>query len=207
MKFKNIYSFKKGKYIGEIILLKKLKYFRTIKTTILIISVLLASTAIIAHVAAVVPPTAPGTNLDSYVLFATQDLLFKGGGGTLPTGGMIVGGNIGVNNIGGTLRYSTDSIAHMSDDTWAVADDARSGPQTGGTLYWLYANTVNQGWTSNGGATVQEQNPATSTPPDVGQYPWTAPLLTSLPPLPFTPSFQRMAAASDLTLGLSLIHI
>ena len=140
-------------------------------------------------------------NLDSYVLFATQDLLFKGGGGTLPTGGMIVGGNIGVNNVGGTLRYSTDAIAHMSDGTWAVADDARSGTETAGTLYWLYANTVNPGWTTNGGATVLQQNPATSTPPDVGQYPWTAPLLTSLPPLPFTPSYQRMELESDLTLG------
>ncbi len=165
----------------------------------LVLATLLATAT--PTVAAVTPPATPGTDLDSYVLFAVQDLMFKGGGGTLETGGMILGGNIGVNNVGGTLEYSTDAKAIMSDGTWAVADSVTSGPQKGGSLYWLYANTVNTAWKNGDGATVQQKNPATLPSAGVGQYSWTAPLLASLPPLPFTPSYQRMAGAPDLTLG------
>lgn len=155
------------------------------------------------------PPAVPGTDPNTYVLFATQELQFKGGGGTLASGGMIVGGNIGVNNPGGTLMYSTSAVAHMSPGTWAVADNASSGPNSNGSLHWLYANSVNQGWVGGSGATVVDPNPATLSPIGVGQYAWNASggLFASMPTLPFVPSYQRMASANDVLVNGTTVNL
>ena len=134
---------------------------------------------------------APVVNRDinSYVLFAYDQLIFKGG--SLPTWGNIVGGNIGVNNVNGSidfeLVFATSNGARMSDGTQAVADSVRG--DAGGSFYDLFANSVNPSFAS----TIRGSGPLSYTTPIIPTG--------SLPTLPFTPNRALTNGPSDSPAG------
>ncbi len=128
-------------------------------------------------------------NINSYVLFAYDELVFKGG--SLATGtGNIVGGNIGVNYpgtspTGFSLAFGTSGRAVMSDGFQAVADSVRG--DAAGSFYDLYANSLNPSFAS----TIRHLGPVSYGTPIIAT--------PSLPVLPFTPNRSLTNSASDIT--------
>ncbi len=88
---------------------------------------------------------APSTDINSYVLFATQELSVKGANGG--NGGNILGGNIGVNEVGNAsdpdyeLKTGAGDEIYMSAGTHAVANGVSIGD--GSIIGDLFANKVN----------------------------------------------------------------
>ncbi|HVZ94596.1 MAG TPA: hypothetical protein VG797_08800, partial [Phycisphaerales bacterium] len=130
-------------------------------------------------------------DINSYVLFAYDELVFKGGssgGGT----GFINGGNIGVNYAGRSqsafsLEFATSGQAIMSVGSQAVADSVRS--DASGSFFDLYANTLNPSFAG----TIRNSGPTGFSAPIVATG--------SLPTLPFTPGRALTDGASNLTVG------
>src|ERR1043166_4328750 len=91
-------------------------------------------------------------DINSYVLFAYDQLIFKGGNGT--TTGFINGGNIGVNypGLAHTGAFSLDFATgpggnpRMWNFTQALAASVNGGAL--GSFYDLYANTTNNSFAS-----------------------------------------------------------
>ena len=144
-------------------------------------------------------------DINTYVLFAYDQLTWKGG--NLATdSGYIVGGNIGVNYplsqapsnpTSFSMNFGTTYRGIMSPEYQAVADSVRADDAQD-IFYYLFANSTNASF----GATVNNPNPDTLNYPD-GNYPFTTPIIAtaSLPVLPFTPSNTRMASEPDLTVA------
>jgi len=131
-------------------------------------------------------------DIDTYVLFAYQQLLFKGGSSATDSG-HIVGGNIGVNYpglspTGFSLGFATNGQADMADGYQAVADSVRTNLATG-SYYDLFANSLN---TSFAG-TIRNEGPLAFTTPIIATV--------DLPTLPFTPGRASTNTASNLTLS------
>src|SRR3989442_7683972 len=87
----------------------------------------------------------PSRNINTYVLFAYDELVFKGGS-VATDSGHIRGGNIGVNFPGRTsdgysMKYATTGRAIMDVGSQAVADSVRAD-NPAGVFYDLYANSV-----------------------------------------------------------------
>lgn len=130
-------------------------------------------------------------DINSYVLFAYDQLVFKGGD-TNAGWGHIVGGNIGVNYPGMSgldLAFATSGSAIMSDGSQAVADSVRA--DAGGSFYDLYANSLNLSFAAtirHGGTNI------TYTP---------TPIIPTglLPVLPFTPGRALTDTAGSLTVA------
>jgi len=146
-------------------------------------------TLLAAIVAALTATAQVNRNINSYVLFAYDELVFKGG--TMSSGsGFIVGGNIGVNYAGlsptgYSLNFATSNRARMSDGYQAVADSVRGDAD--GSFYDLYANILNPSFASQ----IR----------GVGPIGYTGPIIATglLPVLPFTPNRALTNSAADLT--------
>lgn len=128
-------------------------------------------------------------DINTYVLFAYDELTFKGGSAATNSG-YVVGGNIGVNYpglspSGFSLNFGTSGQAIMSDGYQAVADSVR-GDATG-SFYDLFANSVNPSFAS----TIRGTGPTAFSTPIIATG--------SLPTLPFTPNRALTNNASDLT--------
>ena len=132
-------------------------------------------------------------NINDYVLFAYDQLIFKGGNTNAGFG--FINGNIGVNYPGqahiGTfsLDFATDNFAIMSDGSQAVADSVNGGSR--GSFYDLYANSLNPSFAStirNGGTNSTYSTPIIAT--------------GLLPVLPFTAAHTNLTnTGSDITVG------
>jgi hypothetical protein len=138
-------------------------------------------------------------DINSYALFAYDDLLWKGGQ-VLNSGnwGHIYDGNVGVNNaapgVGSpfNLRFGTDRNGYMSPGSQLVGDAVLNNT-AGSYIDYLFANSVNTGFAT----TPNHPNPATTR----GNYPFTTPIVVSPPSLPFTAyaalaDFQAAAGAN-----------
>ena len=72
-------------------------------------------------------------NLDSYVLFALDELDFKGGNEGTNTRGYVLGGNVGVNQDGNlgdnqaSINVGANGLFVMSDNTQLVGGSIRLG--------------------------------------------------------------------------------
>ncbi|MGH7132902.1 MAG: hypothetical protein ACREJO_13250 [Phycisphaerales bacterium] len=157
-----------------------------------------------AAVAPAFPPPAPppvSRDINSYVLFAYDELVWKGGTPATDSG-RIYGGNIGVNYAdrsptGFALSFGTSARGIMSPGSQAVAHNVRAD-DAADIFYYLYANAVNASF----GATVNNPNPDTVGYPD-GNIPFTGPIIDTpnLPVLPFTPNRALTNGAADLTVN------
>jgi hypothetical protein len=132
-------------------------------------------------------------DINTYVLFAYDELIWKGGHGST---GYINGSNIGVNypGMGITMSFGTSGQGVMSPGSQAAADIVRSDDPAD-VFDTLFANGVNPSF----GATVNNPNPATTH----GNWPYAGPIIATgdLPVFPFTPNRASTNGASDLTLG------
>jgi hypothetical protein len=134
----------------------------------------------------------PSRDINTYVLFAYDELIFKGGSAATDSG-HIRGGNIGVNfpgraSDGFSLKYATAGRAIMDAGTQAAADSVRAdNPE--GVFYDLYANSVSPSFA----ATILGSGP----------LPFATPIIQSadLPVLPFTPNRALTNNANDITIG------
>lgn len=131
------------------------------------------------------PPPEPSRDINSYVLFAFEELNFKGRDGN-PSRGFIRGGNIGVNNPDphgvGHSPYSPvlaigggggGHVVVMDDGTQVVADTVRIGETS--SIWNLFANEVQNSF-----------DPAVVRDPPV--TPFTAPIIAPAD-LPTCPPF------------------
>jgi hypothetical protein len=128
----------------------------------------------------------PSTDINTYVLFANNSLNFAGGErvGT----GNIFGGNVGVNAVAGSSPTAVVGVNfnfHMSDNTSLVADRLQFGSFA--SAYDVYYNKT---YGSRGGTI---RNPPRHT--------FTAPLISSLPALGFTPGRSITDTATDYTIA------
>lgn len=130
-------------------------------------------------------------DINSYVLFAYNELVFKGA--TVASGkGYITGGNIGVNYPGlsqsaYSLEFATSGLAVMSDGYQAVADSVRA--DNTGSFYDLFANSTNPSFA----AAIRGSGPAAFSTPIIAT--------PSLPALGFTPGRAITDNASDIQVG------
>jgi hypothetical protein len=130
-------------------------------------------------------------DINSYVLFAYNELVFKGGSAATNSG-FITGGNIGVNYAGlsqsaFSLEFATSARARMDDGFQAVADSVRG--DAAGSFFDLFANSVNPSFASQirGSGPTAYSGPIVPTP--------------SLPTLGFTPNRALTNSAADLTVN------
>lgn len=152
-------------------------------------SMLLALCVLAASVAnAAEPPRI----IDSYVLFAYDEMILKGATGSSPRG-HIRGGDIGVNYPTANpndfaLSYATSGRVIMDPGSQAVADSVRCS-STDGVFFDLFANRVNASFAATIGGT--------------GPTPFTPPIIqpANLPAFPFTPGRALTDNASDVTIG------
>jgi hypothetical protein len=99
------------------------------------------------------PPTQPGEvsrNINSYVLFAYEELSFKGNGTGTNERGVIAGGHVGVNTVDFTPNNSSVLLSmgggggshevFMSDGSQVVADSARLDADS--KIYDLFVNIL-----------------------------------------------------------------
>jgi len=134
----------------------------------------------------------PSRNINTYVLFAYDQMVLKGASEASGRG-YVRGGNIGVNFAGRSitgvaLAYATSGRVIMDAGTQAVADSVRAD-NPAGVFYDLFANSVG----ANFGATVLGQGPLPFTPPIIAP--------ADLPALPFTPNRALTDNAADLVVG------
>src|SRR6185295_18611089 len=82
-------------------------------------------------------------DINTYVLFAYNELIWKGGS-VATNSGYIMGGNIGVNYPGAgiTLAFGTSGRGIMSAGSQAVADSVRADDAQD-VFYTLFANQTN----------------------------------------------------------------
>lgn len=130
-------------------------------------------------------------DINSYVLFAYNELVFKGGS-VATNSGFITGGNIGVNYAGlsqsaFSLEFATSNRARMDDGFQAVADSVRG--DAAGSFFDLFANSVNPSFASQ----IRGSGPTAYSGPIVPTM--------SLPTLPFTPNRALTNSAADLTVN------
>ncbi len=135
------------------------------------------------------PRASISRDINTYVLFAYDELTFKGGNAATNSG-YIVGGNIGVNYPGTSpsgysLNFATSGRAIMSDGYQAVADSVRG--DAAGSFFDLFANSENPSFAS----TIRGSGPMSFSTPIVAT--------PSLPTLPFTPGRALTDNGSDLT--------
>ena len=121
--------------------MKIVKDFRIISTTILVISILIASTVIV-QVSAPQPPT-PSPDLGTYVIFALNRFSFKGGNEAAGVWGHVLGGNVGVNNDNGDPNDNEVSVGangrfDMSEGTQLTGYQMRLGIEA--TVYDVFRN-------------------------------------------------------------------
>jgi hypothetical protein len=119
--------------------------------------------------------TVPSDDLRTYVLFAQEELAFKGGQGNHGPS-IIDGGNIGVNAAGFIrgndyrLNLCANAQVVMSDDTMVVGDTARLGDSSTPTLECdLFEAFVNTGAPNN--ETPRSGPPLTFQPPVIKSAP------------------------------------
>lgn len=150
-----------------------------------------------------VPPPEPSRDINSYVLFAFDELNFKGRDGN-PSRGFIRGGNVGVNNpdphgighspYGPVLAMGGGGSGHevvMDDGRQVVADTVRIGETS--SVWNLFANEVQ---TSFDPAIIRD-------PP---RTPYTGPIIdpASLPTCPpFTPGVLNITVPKGGSLALA----
>lgn len=148
--------------------------------------------ALIAVAATTASAVEPPRVIDSYVLFAYDEMILKGATGASPRG-HIRGGDIGVNYPTANpnafaLSYATSGRVIMDPGSHAVADSVRCS-NTEGVFHDLFANRVN----SNFAATIN----------GAGPIPFSAPIIqpANLPVFPFTPGRALTDDAADVTVG------
>lgn len=134
----------------------------------------------------------PPRVIDSYVLFAYDEMILKGAVGSSPRG-HIRGGDIGVNYPTANpnafaLSYATFGRVIMDPGSQAVADSVRCS-STEGVFFDLFANRVNPNFT----ATIEGTGPTPFTPPIIQP--------ANLPVFPFTPGRALTDNAADVTVG------
>jgi hypothetical protein len=134
----------------------------------------------------------PPRIIDSYVLFAYDEMILKGATGASPRG-HIRGGDIGVNNPTANpnefaLSFATFGRVIMDPGSQAVADSVRA-TSIEGIFHDLFANRVNASF----GAIIN----------GIGPEPFTTPIIddANLPVFPFTPGRALTDGASDVTVG------
>jgi len=123
----------------------------------------------------------PSTDINTYVLFAYSSLQFQGGQNA--SWGNIYGGNVGVNAVAGsspTCDVGTSDRFYMSDNTCLVADRLRFGSSA--SAYNIYYNKTYGAF----GGTIRHASSG-----------FTAPLISNLPSLGFTPGRAATASATD----------
>lgn len=131
-------------------------------------------------------------NINSYVLFAYDELIWKGGNAATNSG-YIVGGNIGVNYAGNSptgyaLAFATSGRGIMSDGYQAVAENTRG--DAAGSFFDLYTNALNPSFAS----TIRGAGPIGYSGPIIAT--------ANLPVLPFTPNRALTNSASDVTVAV-----
>jgi hypothetical protein len=101
--------------------------------------------AVIATIPHVAAQTTPSTDLGTYVLFATDELGFKGGNDGAGLTGYVLGGNVGVNNAGASMSVGLNARFVMSSGTQLVGDSIRLGELA--TVYDVFTNEqLGIGW-------------------------------------------------------------
>ncbi len=134
----------------------------------------------------------PPRIIDSYVLFAYDEMILKGATGASPRG-HIRGGDIGVNYpttnpTDFSLSYATSGRVIMDPGSQAVADSVRASSPDG-IFFDLFANRVNASFAP----TINGTGPIPFTPPIIQP--------ANLPAFPFTPGRALTDNANDLTVG------
>ncbi len=152
-------------------------------------SVLVGMCILWASVASAVEPP---RIIDSYVLFAYDEMILKGATGASPRG-HIRGGDIGVNFPTANpndfaLSFATFGRVIMDPGSQAVADSVRASSAEG-IFFDLFANRVNASF----GPIIQGIGPEPFTPPIIQP--------ANLPAFPFTPGRALTDNASDLQVG------
>ncbi len=142
---------------------------------------------------AAAPAAGPSRDIQTYVLFALDQLSFKGANGC-PACGMITGGDVGVNRVDPgqfTPNLSLGGVHNpvtMDDGTEVVADTARLGAKL--SAFDVFANVV-------------QPNFDPGVVRGAGPTPFTAPILASLPTFPaFVPGTTRELVSAGDTLAL-----
>ena len=134
----------------------------------------------------------PPRIIDSYVLFAYDEMILKGATGSAPRG-HIRGGDIGVNHPTSdpsafALSFATFGRVIMDPGSQAVADSVRASSAEG-IFFDLFANRVNASFA----AIINGSGPTA----------FTTPIITpaNLPVFPFTPGRALTDNAADVTIG------
>jgi len=142
--------------------------------------------------ASLVHAVEPPRIIDSYVLFAYDEMILKGATGASPRG-HIRGGDIGVNYPTANpnafaLSFATFGRVIMDPGSQAVADSVRASSQEG-IFHDLFANRVNASF-----------NPIIN---GIGPIPFTPPIISeaNLPVFPFVPGRALTDNAPDLQVG------
>ncbi|MCC6847933.1 MAG: hypothetical protein IT294_05480 [Deltaproteobacteria bacterium] len=148
--------------------------------------------ALVVSVAATAGAVEPPRVIDSYVLFAYDEMILKGATGASPRG-HIRGGDIGVNYPTANpnafaLSYATFGRVIMDPGSQAVADSVRCS-SVEGVFFDLFANRVNASFA----ATIDGAGPLPFTPPIIAP--------ADLPAFPFTPGRALTDGAADVTVG------
>jgi hypothetical protein len=147
----------------------------------------------LSAVAAHATPPQPSRDIESYVLFAYDEMILKGAANGSDHG-YIHGGDIGVNfpdrgqDGSPSLSYATIGPVVMDAGSNAVADSVRAANPEG-VFYNLFANSVNVTFD----ATIL----------GAGPLPFTTPIIApaNLPVLPFTPGRALTDNAADVLIG------